>query len=36
LDVLKVFPVKATKHRDGNRRRFDVIMVKRLRHHMAF
>jgi hypothetical protein len=35
LDVLKVLPAKATKHRDGNRKKSDVAMVRRLRHHMA-
>jgi hypothetical protein len=35
LDVLKVLSTKATKHRDGNRRRSDVVMVRRLRRHMA-
>jgi hypothetical protein len=32
---LKVLPTKATKYRGRNRRRSDVAMVRRLRHHVA-
>jgi hypothetical protein len=35
LDVLKVLPAKAKKHRVGNRYRSDVAMVRCLRSHMA-
>jgi hypothetical protein len=35
LDVLKVLPAKAKKHRVGNRWRSDVDMVRWLRCHMA-
>jgi hypothetical protein len=33
--LLKVFLAKARKHRDKNRRRYDVVVVVRWRLHMA-